>query len=238
MNVSVKNTFLVVEDEKVMAETLRRSQRRNKTLPAEWKQHSASSCCVSSDASTNYSPRGSLASSSEDECVGGSEDSCRIVSCPCAPPCIHAKTDAVTSAVSSFLSARLPGHQAKIEDSIVEQSRRVLICVEAQDGALSVSRCYELMQGVKQHLSCSVAYSEGLSLLSARVQKEDSGYSLRSSVACTPVDKADRMCWDVLRRGCCSRRKFCQWYHPQACDLVKFKIVIRCCRAKGKLSTA
>merc|ERR1740138_923014 len=117
---------------------------------------------------------------------------------------------------------------------MVDQSRKVLLCVDAQDGALSVSHCYQLMQGVKQHLSSSVAYSEGLNLLSARNQKEDYGYSLRASIACIPEDKAHHMCWDVLRKGSCSKRKFCQWYHPKACDIVKFKIVIRC---KGTTSS-
>lgn len=123
----------------------------------------------------------------------------------------------------------------KIEKSMVDQSRKVLICVDAQDGTLSVSRCYQLMQGVKQHLSSSVAHSAGVHLLSSRNQKEDFGYSLRAAIACIPEDKTNRLCWDVLRRGSCPKRKFCQWYHPQACDIAKFKIVIRCQGAKSSI---
>merc|ERR1712107_459928 len=105
------------------------------------------------------------------------------------------------------------------------------IQAEVQDGATTTARCYQVMQGVKQQLNASVAHSQGLSLLSARLQKEDYGYSLRSSVACIPADKEERMCWDVLRKGSCPRRKFCQWYHPQPCDIVKFKVVIRILQA-------
>jgi hypothetical protein len=120
-----------------------------------------------------------------------------------------------------------------IEGGVIEQSRKATIYVDAQDGALVASQCYRLMQGVKQHLNNFVVHSEGLGLLSARVQKEDYGYSLRSSVSCVPEDKANHMCWDVLRKGSC-RKKFCQWYHPQSCDIVKFRVVIRCQGVKAK----
>jgi hypothetical protein len=119
----------------------------------------------------------------------------------------------------------------KMEKSIAEGSRRVALGADLPDGTLPLSQCYQVMQGVKHHLCVSVAHDEGLTLLSARVQKEDYGYSLRSSVACVPEDKVDQMCWDVLQRGTCPRRKCCHWYHPQACDIVKFKVVIRCKRA-------
>jgi hypothetical protein len=143
--------------------------------------------------------------------------------CPCTTPSIDEKSDAVTSAIYSLLAACLPGHSVKTEKVNDEGARKVLISAGVQDGR----RCYQLMQGVKQQLCGSVAY-HGLNLLSARVQKEDSGYSLRSSVVCVPEDKADQLCWDVLRKGSCSRRQCCRWYHPQVCDIVKFKMVIRC----------
>lgn len=237
MNVIVKNTFLVAEDVSVTEEA-RRNQRRNKTLPREWKPTSLPNSCACSDASTDYSPRSSLVSSSEDDCIGAPAVSCRAGICPCASRCIDAKTQAVTSCVHSLLLGCVPAQSVKIEESTVEQDRKVLICVEAKDGTLAVSRCYQLMQRVKEHLSGAVAHSEGLSLLSARVQKEDYGYSLRSSVLCIPKDKEHQMCWNVLQRGSCPRRKFCQWYHPQPCDVVKFKVVIRCCGAKVRLSSA
>jgi hypothetical protein len=230
MNVLVKNTFVYVENESV-TEMSKRSERRNKTLPREWK-------CSFSDVSTEYSPRSSLVSSLEDECIEASEESCQISNCSCTSLRIDAKTDAVTSAVKSFLTACLPAHSAKVEKDMAEGSMKVLIHTEPQDGTLAISRCYQVMQGVKQHLSGYVAHSEGLSLLSARVQKEDYGYSMRSSVACIPADKENQMCWDVLRKGSCPRRKFCQWYHPQTCDVVKFKVVIRCCQAKAKPALA
>jgi hypothetical protein len=112
---------------------------------------------------------------------------------------------------------------------MIEDSKKVLIVVEPQDTTLSVPRCYELIQGVKQNVGASAA--DGMSVLSARVQKEDHGYSLRSSVVCIPEGKEDQMCWDFLRKGSCRRCNCCHWYHPQACDIMKFKVVIRCRRA-------
>lgn len=230
MNVFVKNTFLVVEDENAN-DASRRNCRRTKTLPQEWKQTlpSAGAC---SDVSTEYSPRHSIASFSEDESVVVSAESRYVGCCPCTSQGIVPETDTVASALHSLLVAGLPGVSVKIEKSVAEESRRVLICADAQDATLAASRYYQVIHEIKQHLCCSVTYSEGLSLLSARVQKEDYGYSLRSSVACIPEDKADQMCWDVLRKGSCPRRKCCRWYHPQACDVVKFKVVIRCKGAK------
>jgi hypothetical protein len=232
MSVFVKNTFLVVANEDETG-VLSRHQRRNKTLPQEWKQslRPGSAC---SDVSTACSPRSSFASSLEDASALASAVSCQVESCPCNATRIDEKTDAVIADVHSFLSSFLPAESIKIDKGIVEQSIKVLICVEAADAAFNAFRCYQLMQGVKQNLSGSVAYSKGLSLLSARLQKEDYGYSLRSSVACSPEDKENQMCWDVLRKGSCARRQFCRWYHPQACDTVRFKIVIRCHDAKAK----
>jgi hypothetical protein len=229
-NTRVKNTFLHVDIESVID---RSSRNRRQSLPLDWKPflpdwkpsrpRGASAC---SDMSTEYSPRDSIVSSSEDECVEASAISCPLSCCPCTPPSVDDRSDAVTSAIHSLLVACLPGDSVKIEKSIAE--RRVFISAGVQDGTLTVSRCYQLMQGVKQHLCGSVAHHEGLSLLSARVQKEDYGYSLRSSVACVPEDKAEQMCWDVLQKGSCRKRKCCRWYHPQVCDIVKFKVAIRC----------
>lgn len=236
MAVFVKNTFLAVANEDETG-TLSRHKRRNKTLPQEWKQSLGPSPACS-DTSTTCSPRSSFASSPEDASTLASTLSCQVVNCPCSAARVDEKTDAVSAALHSFLSSFLPAESIKIEKSMIEQSIKVLICVEAADSGLNASRCYQLMQGVKQNLSGSVSYSKGLSLLSARLQKEDYGYSLRSSVACPPEDKENNMCWDVLRKGSCPRRKFCQWYHPQACDMVRFKVVLRCHATKAKVASS
>jgi hypothetical protein len=171
------------------------------------------------------------ASSSEDESIAASVEPTHAVCYACAPPGLELpgtdeKTDAVTFAMYSLLAAWLPEGSVKIEKSFAEESRKVLLLVDAQSGTWA--GCYELMQQLKQNLLDSVARSEALCLLSARVEREDYGYGLRSSVACIPDDKRDQMCFDVLRRGCCPKRKCCPFYHPQACDIVKFKVAMRC----------
>jgi hypothetical protein len=179
--------------------------------------------------------------SSEDESIMVSVESKHIASCPCKPPglelpIIDAKTDAVTSALQSMLVACLPGDSVKIEKSLVDESRRVLILADAQHGTRV--GCYEIMQELKQHLSEFVTRSEGLTLLCSRVGREDYGYSLRSSVACIPEDKIDQICWDVLRKGSCPKRKCCHWYHPQAGDIVKFTVHMRCVVESEKIDPA
>jgi hypothetical protein len=234
MNVTVKNTFLQVEDESIL-DAAARNQRRNKTMPMQWKQSlPASSVC--SEASTAYSPRSSIASSLEDASVVAAAVSSHVACCPCTPSNIDLNTDALTEVLNSLLTACLPGENVKIEKITVEHSRRVLVSVEPQNSDVDLSRCYKIMQGAKQSLCGFVSRSEDLSLLSARLQREDYGYSLRSSVVCIPDDKQNQMCWDVLQKGSCRRRKCCHWYHPQAEDIVKFKVVIRSRGPKAKVA--
>jgi hypothetical protein len=168
-----------------------------------------------------------------DPLVGAAdEESKDAVCCPCAPPGLELpgtdeKADAITSALYSLLVASLPEDRAvKIERSFSEESRKILFYVDGEDGTRT--GCYELMQVVKATLLDSVARSGVLTLLSARVEREEYGYSLRSSVACIFDDKRDQMCFDVLRKGSCSKRMCCPWYHPQPCDIVRFKVAMRC----------
>merc|ERR1712146_217528 len=80
------------------------------------------------------------------------------------------------------------------------------------------------------------AQLHAVALLSARVQKEDAGYSLRSSVAYAPKEAEDRLCWDLFQRGCCPRRQQCRWYHPESSDTGKIKISIK--QVQGAMSQA
>jgi hypothetical protein len=191
-------------------------------------KHTQDTDSVSEDETT-IDP--STGASSEDESTAASIEFEQAVCSPCEPPGLElpgtdAKTDAVTSALHSSLVACLPGDSIKIEKSFAEESRKILILVDVQHGTRAEG--YHLMQAIKQNLVDLVACSGVMSLLSARVEREDYGYSLRSSVACIPDNKMDQMCFDVLRKGSCPKRRCCPWYHPQACDIVKFKVAMRC----------
>jgi hypothetical protein len=91
------------------------------------------------------------------------------------------------------------------------------------------------VQLAKQSLEAIASRIDTISLLSARVQKEEFGYSLRSSIACIPDHAADKMCWDLFKCGRCPRRSTCRWYHPQEADIRRVKVNIRCGERQGEV---
>jgi len=113
-------------------------------------------------------------------------------------------------------------NQIKI-DRCPDGRSSTLITAEVNSGA----HTYEVLQLAKGALEAVTAQLHAVALLSARVQKEDAGYSLRSSVAYAPKEAEDRMCWDLFQRGCCPRRQQCRWYHPESSDTGKIKISIK-----------
>jgi hypothetical protein len=133
----------------------------------------------------------------------------------------------LTSAIQASIAMRLPATSVSIEKVTTEESTKGTVFAEVPIGSLSISQCYDAMQQARQTLADAASRSDALILLSARVQKEDSGYSLRSSVACVPSNVHDKVCWEIVRHGSCPRNKCCKWWHPQAVDLIKLKIVIR-----------
>jgi len=102
-----------------------------------------------------------------------------------------------------------------------------LVSADLLNGSHAASRCYDVMQLTKQALDGITTRLPATSLLSARVQKEDCGYSLRSSVACLPSHAQDCTCWDIIRKGSCPRRDQCRWYHPQDSDIARIKVSIK-----------
>merc|ERR1711977_143149 len=102
-----------------------------------------------------------------------------------------------------------------------------LIIAELSRGADAASRCYDVVHLAKQALEAITARLPTTALLSARIQKEDCGYSLRSNIACLPQGAEDCMCWDMFKQGYCPRRGQCQWYHPRDSDIHKIKVSIR-----------
>jgi hypothetical protein len=132
--------------------------------------------------------------------------------------------DAIVSAIQRSLPAHV---NVDIKKDLTCESQRILLSVDLQNCTRSASKPYDITQIVRQALQCGVAGTGSSALLSARVQKEETGYSLRSSVACFPVCKRNSICWDFLQKGSCPRRNTCRWHHPSSTDIVKFKIVIR-----------
>jgi len=135
--------------------------------------------------------------------------------------------DAVISCINLALASCGQVSEIKIEEGPTGKSS-TLISAELSSGPRAPARSYEVVQLAKQSLDAITTRLDSICLLSTRVQKEDSGYSLRSSVACIPDDAKDKMCWDMFRSGHCPRRGQCRWYHPQDADVARVKVSIKC----------
>lgn len=114
----------------------------------------------------------------------------------------------------------------------------IVISAKLQSGPSIYPRAYEIMQLAKQALDAITGGLPTTSLISSRVQKEDGGYSLRSSFACLPEHAKDYMCWDMFRNGHCPRRGRCHWYHAQDADIARVKVNIRYGEELSKASIA
>jgi hypothetical protein len=101
-----------------------------------------------------------------------------------------------------------------------------LISAWLESGPDASARAYNVMHLIRQALEAVAKRLQTTRLLSARIQKDSGGYSLRSSIACVPNGVQDRLCWDLFQNGQCPRGKQCQWYHPSSCDIAKIKICI------------
>merc|ERR1719502_2059136 len=130
---------------------------------------------------------------------------------------------AVTNAVYLALVSCGQTCHIKIEKGVAGVSP-TLLSAELQSAPRS---CYDAIHLARQALEAITTRLDDVALLSKRVQKEDRGYSLRSSVACIPSEARNRMCWDFFNKGNCPRRCKCHWYHPEASDVERFKVVIK-----------
>jgi len=136
------------------------------------------------------------------------------------------RVDAVVSCLRLTLSSCEQTCDIKIEKGLTGASS-MLISAQLQSGPNAPSRCYKAMQAARQALDSITAKLPTTSLLSARMQKEDWGYSLRSNIACVPDHARDCMCYDMFKKGSCPRRGQCRWYHPQDSDIARIKVIIR-----------
>lgn len=131
--------------------------------------------------------------------------------------------DAVTSCVRLALLSCGQIKQVNAEQGLAGST---LISAELSSAPESKAG-YQVMQLAKQSLEAITSRFDTMSLLSARIQKEERGYSLRSSIACIPEHAQDQMCWDILCSGHCPRRSTCRWYHPQEADIRRVKVSIK-----------
>jgi len=135
------------------------------------------------------------------------------------------RMDAITYAVYLALVSSGKVKQVKVEKGTKGVSA-TMISAQVQGG--SSATCYDTIHMTRQVLEEMTSQLNTVMLLSKRVQKDDCGYSLRSSVACVPCGEEDRVCWDLCKKGSCPRRHRCHWYHPQESDIGRIKVSIRC----------
>jgi hypothetical protein len=143
--------------------------------------------------------------------------------------------DAITYAVYLALVSSGKVKQVNVEKGTQGVSA-TMILAQVQGG--SSTTCYDTIHMTRQVLEEMTTQLNTVILLSKRVQKDDCGYSLRSSVACIPCGQEERVCWDLCKKGSCSRRHNCQWYHPQESDIGRIKVSIRCSDSALDVSSA
>merc|ERR1719409_2688177 len=102
--------------------------------------------------------------------------------------------DAVTNAVYLVLLSCRQIKEIKMESGAMGKSARSLFA-ELQGGPNAKARCYDVILLARQSLEAITSHLTTVTLLSARVQKEENGYNLRSSIACAPDCAKDKICW-------------------------------------------
>jgi len=142
------------------------------------------------------------------------------------PKQYDARFEAIASCLRIALVSCGQIQDIKVEAGLAGMSS-LMIFAELHSGPRAAARSYDVMQLTKQALDAITGRLPTTTLLSSRVQKEDCGYSLRSSIACSPNDAQGSICWDMFRKGYCPRRGQCRWYHPQDGDIVRVKVCIR-----------
>jgi len=139
------------------------------------------------------------------------------------PVLSETREDAVVNAVHLALKSCGRANHITVDRGSDGRSS-TLISAQVSNSA----QTYEVLHLAKRALEAITGQLHTVAMLSARVQKEDAGYSLRSSIAYVPKESEDRMCWDLFQKGCCPRRHQCRWYHPESSDIGKIKISVKC----------
>lgn len=140
--------------------------------------------------------------------------------------------DAITEAVHKALLTSGETQRVRVEPG-VQGTSPTLIAAEIPNGPRFSSRCYSAVHVARKALEEITGSSKNVFLLSKRVQKEDRGFCLRSSIALIPKHAEDHLCWDLFHKGQCPRRKSCAWYHPQESDTFRVKVSVRAIEERG-----
>lgn len=164
--------------------------------------------------------------SEEADCPLEAEPRTRLRSAPAYEPVKDTRMDAVVTCLQTALVACGRLQNVKMERDAHGMSSTWL-SGQLTSGPWASSRSYDVMNLARMALEAIVEKLHNVTLLSTRVQKEDWGYSLRSSVACLPPGAEHNMCWDMFRKGHCPRHGQCRWYHPQKSDIGRIKVTIR-----------
>lgn len=144
---------------------------------------------------------------------------------------VNTRANALVNAVHSAVLSCGRAQQVTIDRDFQGSDGKptMLISAEVEDGLHASSRSYDVVHVAKQALDAAVAQTKTVKFVSARVQKEDSSYSLRSSIACVPEGVQDRLCWDMFQKGYCNRGMQCRWTHLKntQCDIVRVKVSVK-----------
>lgn len=146
--------------------------------------------------------------------------------------------DAVVNAVYMALKSCDCTHHVKVDTVIGGKSSTVISAqVQRSTGAGASSQVYDMVHHAKRALDTVAAQMQTVAVLGARVQKQESGYTLRSSIACMPEEAKDKMCWDMFQKGCCPRRQQCRWHHPEDSEIGTIKVSIRYAEETSSISS-
>lgn len=192
-------------------------------------------CCKFSPEEGHQEPENEPGTTMEEECVAnGFRTRTRLkMGAPTFQPGearmqveSEARMDAVTACIRLVLVSCGQTHRINVEKGIMGVSS-TLISALLQCGPHASARAYEVISLTKQAVDAITTRLGTTYLLSARVQKEDCGYSLRASIAFVPEGAQDCMCWDMFKNGHCPRRSQCRWYHPVDSHIGKIKATIK-----------
>lgn len=151
---------------------------------------------------------------------------CATLVCQAVPIClpIEAATTGIQLALASCGQVVGIKIEDKLEDANDGQRCTKVVSAAVKSGPDARARSYKATQLAKESLEAISKRLEVMSLLSARTQKAEDGYRLRSSIVCVPDYAKGTLC----RQGTYCKNKACRWYHPQEADIKGIKVNIRC----------
>lgn len=151
--------------------------------------------------------------------------------CRCHQAHVTGKADKIVERICSTLSSVSQILNTEVQKDLPGRYP-LLILAELQNGPLA---SHDVMHLIRRAFAEVTSHLQSTSVLSSRLQREETGYSLRVSVACLPESQEDNVCWDMFRKGHCRRRSLCRWYHPQEQDIIKMKVTMKCIEEAKKM---